>query len=510
MKVRSNILKLCLFATGLSGIVAEYVLSTLASYLLGDSVRQWTLIVSIMLFAMGLGSRLSKFFDRRLLEKFMIIEFLLSIFTSFSSLMAYSSASFSLYPGILIYTLSIVIGLLIGMEIPLVIRINNDFENLKLNVSSVLENDYYGSLLGGVFFAFIGLPFLGLTYTPFILGLINLSVAGVLLVFLWKSLESNTRKWLMSSGIFVFLMIAVGINFAQTIIQIGEQRRYEDKVILSTQTRYQQITLTQSKSDDFLYINGNQQLSTIDDAHYHEPLVHPVMEMATNPESVLVLGGGDGCAVREIIKYKGVKEIILVDLDPKMTQLAKEHPVLTAINNFALDDSRVKIVNQDAYTYLEETKKYFDVIIADFPDPKSIELSRLYSQEFYLLCKKHLRPMGYLITQATSPYYAENVFLSINQTMQESGFNTVPLHNLVLTLGEWGWIVGSPTISSDKLKNQLQRIYFNVPTAWINNEAMTHLTSFGKNVDFSKKVKINKVHDPVLFRYYKNSQWNFY
>ncbi|MEM8567818.1 MAG: spermidine synthase, partial [Bacteroidota bacterium] len=162
MKLRSNILKLALFATGLSGIVAEYILSTLATYFLGDSVFQWTMIVSIMLFSMGLGSRISKSIKSSLLEKFITIEFTLSVLSAFVSVITYSASAYYGYVGFVIYGLSIIIGLLIGMEIPIVIRLNDEFEDLRVNVSTVMEKDYYGSLLGGVFFAFVGLPYLGL------------------------------------------------------------------------------------------------------------------------------------------------------------------------------------------------------------------------------------------------------------------------------------------------------------------------------------------------------------
>ncbi|MDP4679084.1 MAG: spermidine synthase, partial [Cyclobacteriaceae bacterium] len=156
MKLHSNILKLALFATGLSGIVAEYVLSTLATYFLGDSVFQWTMIVSIMLFSMGLGSRISKYFSQNLLQKFIIIEFILSSLTAYVSVITYSASAYYGSSYLIIYSLCIIIGLLIGMEIPIVIRLNDEFETLHVNVSSVMENDYYGSLVGGVFFAFIG------------------------------------------------------------------------------------------------------------------------------------------------------------------------------------------------------------------------------------------------------------------------------------------------------------------------------------------------------------------
>jgi spermidine synthase len=438
LKLRSNILKLCLFATGLSGIVAEYVLSTLATYFLGNSVLQWTMIVSIMLFSMGLGARITKVMEGNLLEKFIWIEIALSILASFVSLIAYTAATYTVYSGFAIYSLSVIIGLLIGMEIPLVIRINDQFEALKVNVSSMMENDYYGSLLGGVFFAFIGLPFLGLTYTPFILGFINFSVAIVLLTVLWKELNQSVKKRLSSANVAVMILLIGGALNANTVIAHGEEMRYKDRVIYSRQTKYQKIVITQSNTDFWLFINGNQQLSTVDEVMYHEPLVHPLMKLYPNPRDILILGGGDGCAAREILKYPGVENITLVDLDPEMTRLALEHPVLSEINQQALKNDKVTIINEDGYTYLENNEQFFDVIIIDLPDPKTIELGRLYSYEFYKLCFKSLRVNGLIITQAGSPYFGARAFKCIDKTMEEAGFTTVPLHNQVITLGNGG------------------------------------------------------------------------
>ena len=212
MNLKSNILKLSVFATGLSGIVAQYVLSTLASYFLGDSTVQWALTVSIMLFAMGLGARISKHMDKNLLTKFIFIEFLLSIVVSLSSLFVYLCASYTMYLGVLIYSLTILIGLLIGLEIPLVIRLNDKFESIKVNISNVLEKDYYGSLLGGLLFAFVGLPYLGLTYTPFILGIINFSVAIFLFFMLYKDSKESFRKYIISFSLFIILNIMLNID----------------------------------------------------------------------------------------------------------------------------------------------------------------------------------------------------------------------------------------------------------------------------------------------------------
>ena len=515
MNKSSNILKIALFATGLSGIVAEYVLSTLATYFLGDSVFQFTMIVSIMLFSMGLGSRFSKSIDDNLLIKFILLEFSLSILTSFVSLITYWSATYYSLTGVVIYSMSILIGLLIGMEIPIAVRLNDKFESLKVNVSSILENDYYGSLLGGVFFAFIGLPYLGLAHTPFILGTINLLVAFGLLFTLRKEIKINRLKSLITLGLAVTATIALGSIFVEKVISYGESQRYKDRVVFEEQTKYQKIVITKSNSDFWLFINGNQQMSTIDEVMYHEPLVHPAMMYTKAPKNILVLGGGDGAAVREILKYSSVNDITLVDLDPVITELGKTNSLLTEMNGNALNNEKVNIINTDAFTFIEKNTSYYDVIIIDLPDPKTIELGRMYSMEFYTMCYKRLRPNGAIVTQAGSPYYANKAFQCINKSMMSGGFTTAPIHNQVITLGEWGWIIGvKNTKENTTLKKRLQSLTFNhIETQWINNESMGLITSFGKNVfikDTTEVIEINKVHNPVLYKYYLNGDWDIY
>lgn len=510
---KSNILKLALFATGLSGIVAEYVLSTLATYFLGDSVFQWTMIVSMMLFSMGLGSRISRYISGDLLKKFIYIEFILSLLVAFVSIITYLSSAYYGDNTIIIYGLSILVGLLIGMEIPLVMRLNDEHEELKINVSSVMEKDYYGSLLGGIFFAFIGLPYLGLTYTPFILGSINFLVACLLVYILWKFIDQKLQKRLLVLITAVALIIGAGAFTAKGIIDFGEELRYKDRVVFSEQTKYQRIVITQSKEAYWLFINGNQQLSSIDEVMYHEPLVHPVMGLLKNPKHILVMGGGDGGAVREILKYPSVEKITLVDLDPRMTELGQTQDWLVSMNQNALNHEKVEIINADGFTWLENNQDYFDAVIIDLPDPKTVELGRLYSYEFYQLCYNHLRPYGVITTQAGSPYYAARAFNCIDQTMTEAGFTTAPLHNQVVTLGEWGWVMGVKEGDKTELKTALQSLDFQgIPTDWMNKESMTLITSFGKRVfpDDEKPVEVNRIHNPVLYKYYLNGKWDLY
>jgi spermidine synthase len=502
-----------IFATGFSGIVAEYLLSTLGTYFLGDSILQWTMIVSTMMFSMGVGSRISKSFNSDLTEKFLILEFTLSLVVSFAPLTVYMASAYTNSLAVIIYGFSITIGTLIGMEIPLVTRINDEYEDLRINISNVLEKDYYGSLLGGVFFAFIGIPFLGLNYTPFLLGIVNFSVAVGVYIYLRKLIDGRFRIPFNITIVILTVVLVAGVFFAKPIIKYGEQLKYKDKVIYAEQTQYQRIVITQWKDEFWLYLNGNEQLCTMDEMMYHEPLVHPAMTLHPNPKEVLVLGGGDGCAVRELGKYKSVDKITLVDMDPRMTRLGLEYPLFTRLNKNALHDKRVTIKNEDGYKFLSSNKGFYDVIIVDLPDPRTVELGRLYSEEFYRTAYKHLRPGGIIITQAGSPYFATRAFSCIVKTMKAAGFNTVPLHNDVLSLGEWGWSLGVKCSEDVDIKNELRKLSFeDVSTKWINHEAMQLITSFGKDIypEQNDSVRINRIHDPVLYRYYLKGNWDLY
>ena len=307
-------------------------------------------------------------------------------------------------------------------------------------------------------------------------------------------------------------MIA-GVTYAKPLILYGEQKRYADKVIFAKQTAYQRVVVTQWKDDYWLYINGNQQLSTLDEEMYHEPLVHPAMQTGIPKRNVLVLGGGDGCAVREILKYPSVEQVTVVDLDSVLTNLGRQHPVFTELNNNALNHPKVEILNRDAFQYLEKTQQFFDAIIIDLPDPRTVELNRLYSREFYTFCRKAMRPGGTIVTQAGSPYFATKAYYSINKTLAAAGFETAMLHNHVITLGEWGWVMGLKTSHKADLKSRLQMLNFDdISTRWINNEAMQMMTSFGKDIYAADTagVEINKIHDPVLYRYYLDGNWDLY
>lgn len=511
---QTRTLQVAMFATGCSGIVAEYVLSTLATYLLGNAIFQWSIVMSMMLFSMGVGSRVSRSFRNNLLDTFIIIEFSLSLFCAASGAIVFGFAAWTEARIFIIYSLALVVGLFIGMEIPLATRINSDYQALRSNISAVMEMDYFGSLLGGLLFAFLLLPFLGLTYTPLVLGTINFAVAGFL--FLRFKHLIRSRRLITVLFVLVLLVLTALAVAVRPIVRYGEQKKYKDLVVLSRQTKFQKIVMTRWKQWYWLYINGDEQFSTYDEERYHEPLVHPAMALALNPERILVLGGGDGLAVREILKHKIVKKITLVDIDGVMTDLAQHHPLFTAINQGAMNDPRVTVLNMDASSFLDQDDGLYNVIFIDLPDPDSMDLMHLYAQGFYQDLLKRLARGGMVVTQASSPYFAKKAFLCIDKTMVAAGFVTLPYHNQVPTLGEWGWVLGTRRrdITGERLKTAASRLEFNdIKTRFLNPDAMQAMVLFGKGLfdtGDADKIKINTISNPVLLQYYQEGSWGIY
>lgn len=505
-----HVLQLCVFATGLAGIVAEYVLSTLASYLMGNTIVQWTLTISFMLFAMGVGSRVTRSLRGSLAGAFVGIEMLLSLVVSVAVPVSYCFCAAPEMLPYVIYTFSASVGLLIGMEIPIVARINSEYQELSLNLSNVLEKDYLGALLGGILFAFYGLPKLGLTYTPLVLGTLNYFVSLVFIVYFRKHI--NFRLWAaVAVGVAIFL--ALMFIFIKPIVTWGEQKRYKDVVIFEKQTAYQKIIMTRWHNDIWLYLDGHEQFSSYDEARYHEALVHPVMLAAGSRKNVMVMGGGDGLAVREILKYPDVESVTLVDIDKEMTKLAATNADLLRLNKGSLMDKRVRVVNDDAYGYILRSKRKWDVIIIDLCDPRSTDLERLYTVQFYEICRRRLAAGGALVTQSTSPLLSKNAFWCIFKTMQAAGFMTYGWHTHLATMGEWGWIMGREPGQEGEggefVKTLAVRAGRLLPkTEFLTPEVMGAMFVFSPadEVDMSK-LKVNTELNPVLKDYYTHGDW---
>ena len=512
LKRLSFILKVCVFTTGCATMVTEYTLATLASYLLGNSILQWTVVISLMLFSMGLGSRYSRKYKTDLLDRFTLTEFGLSFLCTFSAMFCFWISAYTIHFGLVVYGVACMIGFMTGLEIPLITRINESYESLRENISSVMEYDYYGALLGGALFAFVLLPFLGLTYTPVLIGSLNLLVASLIL---WTFPDHLTRPSILNIQFAVLLMASIlAFAVAKPIILYGEQHKYKDKIVYQEQTRYQKIVVTQWKDDYWLFINGSTQFSTYDEERYHEPLVHPLLGLIKERKDILLLGGGDGLAAREILKYPDVENLTLVDLDPAMTQLARQDKIFLSINKGSLNDPRVRVINQDAYQFIKNSVDLYDAVIIDLPDPKSVSLSLLYSLGFYKMVEKHLKPFGAMVTQSTSPLYSPEAFLCIKKTMEAAGFSTLPYQNSVPSMGLWGWILGvrQKAMPAQRLKQDLTALEFaDIKTRFLNRDAMISMAHFGKGL-FEKEAQIepNTQFDHNILKYYRQGSWDLY
>ena len=430
------------FVVAACGLVYELAAGALASYLLGDSVLQFSTVIGSYLFAMGIGSWLSRFFERQLPAHFLRIELLVALIggvlpaTLFIA-NAYVPEAFRF----LLYALVLLVGTLVGLEIPLVMRILRRNVALKELVSQVLTFDYLGALAVSLAFPLVLVPQLGLIRTGLLFGLMNASVA-VWALWLFRHELRHFKAHALACAL-VLLTLSAGFLGADKITTLAEDHFYQDRVVFTETTPYQRIVVTAGRSGHKLFLNGNLQFAERDEYRYHEALVHPVMRAHGAPKKVAVLGGGDGMAVREILKYPSVESITLVELDPAMTRIFSQQTALRRLNADALLSPKVKIVHADAFKWLDTTAEIFDVVVVDFPDPTSFSIGKLYTNSFYGLLDRHLAASGYAVVQTTSPLVARRSYWTVVSTIESVGLLTAPYHANVPSFGEWGFVVAS-------------------------------------------------------------------
>lgn len=499
-------IKLSVFIAGFSGIIIEYVISTIASYLVGDTIFQWALIISLFLFAMGVGSRVTGYIRENEANYFVLVESLITLTIAISLPLAYASVAYPVTLHVILYGTTFAVGVLIGMEIPLLIRINSRFDELPINLSRLLEKDYIGALMGGLFFAFVGISYLGPLTLGLLVALLNWLVA-ILCWFSFRSLYVFNKAFTVAmffSGVVAFLSLPAG----KVLASWGEEQKYRDEIIYSEQSRYHRIVMTKWRQFFWLYLDGHLQFSSYDEYRYHESLVHPAMVVATSRANVLILGGGDGLAVREVLKYKDVESITVVDIDPSVTRLAKTHPLIVDLNNNALNDPRVRVINEDAGVFIDRSSELWEVIIIDLPDPRTPALERLYSVEFYRNCRRHLSKGGVVVTQATSPVFSPQAFWCIVKTMRAAGLYAVPMHTYIPTFGDWGWVMGSE-FPEEIVNTRLQERWPDIQLKFLNPQVLKALFVFSPadKLDL-QTLEVNSFLKPVIYRYYKNGLWS--
>src|ERR1700723_1994286 len=423
------------------GLIYELVAGTLASSPLGDSVLQFSTVIGTYLFAMGIGSALSRYLNRGLVYRFIWIELLLGVIGGFSSALLMLAFAFTQGFSIILYALVIVMGVLVGLEIPLLMRIVKDRYNFRDVIAHVLTFDYLGALAASLVFPILLVPRLGLVRSAMLFGLINVAVA-LWTTYIFANQLASTRI-IRSMCVLVLLGLTVGIAQAKKIPATAEDNIYADEIIFARDTRYQHLVLTRFKDDIRLFLNSHLQFSSRDEYRYHEALIHPGLASIPTPRRVLVLGGGDGLAVREILKYPQIESITLVDLDPEMTKIFSSHTMLTQLNQGSLSSPKLHVINADAFPWIDSNTDSFDFIVIDFPDPTNYSLGKLYTTAFYRAVARHLSAQGVIVVQSTSPMFARDSFWCIANTLKQAGLKTYPYHVYVPSFGEWGFVLAS-------------------------------------------------------------------
>ena len=480
-----------------AGLVYELVASALASYLLGDSVTQFSTVIGTYLFAMGVGSWLSRYVTRDLVARFVAIELMVAVVGGFSSALLFLSFAYTDAFRLVLYTLVFVIGTLVGLEIPLLMRILKGRYGFKDVVANVLTFDYLGALAASLAFPIILVPRLGLVRAAMLFGLVNALVA-LWSTWLFAPLLPRPMRARAAAAVVSVLLMA-GLARGQALTNAAEDAIYSDEVVLARTSKYQRIVLTAWNDDLRLWLNGHLQFSSRDEYRYHEALVHPGLAALPSASRVLILGGGDGLAAREVLRYPGVREVTLVDLDPAMTTLFATHPTLSSLNANALRSPRVRVINADAFVWLDTDRGRYDFIVIDFPDPSNYGVGKLYTTAFYRLLERHLAPGGFAVVQSTSPLFARTAFWSIEATLRHAGLRTAPYHVYVPSFGEWGFVLAGrePYVPPATLPAGLR---------FLTAAAIPELFDFP--IDMRRvPAEPNRLNTQVLVRYYSD-EWD--
>lgn len=479
------------------GLVYELVASALASYLVGDTLTRFSTVIGTYLFAMGVGAWLSRHLRRDLLARFVEIEIAVGVVGGFSAMLLFAAFAAAALFQPLLYLLVFGVGVLVGLEIPLLLRLLREHVSFDELVSRVLSLDYLGALAASLAFPLWFVPRLGLVRTALAFGILNVAVAGLTL---WIFRHRLRAPALWGATVVSLAALAAGFAFAERFTRATEERLYRGEVVFAEQTPYQRVALLQRNETVRLYLNGRLQFSSRDEHRYHESLVHPALAALPRPRRVLVLGGGDGLAVREILRHPSVEQVVLVDIDAQVTGVFRDHPRLVALNGGSLRDPRVRIVNADAWRWLDARPQSgpeglpFDAVVMDLPDPSTYALGRIYSVPFFRLVSRHLAPGGLLVTQATAPFTVREAFWSIVATVEAAGLHATPYQALVPSFGGWGFVIAG--------RDEYRR-----PAAlpeglrFLDPEVLRGMFAFSRDVA-RLPVEPNHLDTQVLVRYY--------
>ncbi len=524
------------------GLIYEYLLAHYAARVLGAVETVIFTIISLMIVSMGVGS----FLSGRIRDPFRGLVFLeLGMVLSGSLAVLFSSglmAGTFILPQVVAETLRLpagldpkggifgtlttlaqlvpygmacVLGTLIGMEIPLIARIRETLHarHIANNIGTIYGADYIGAGIGAV--VWVGWM---LAIDPALAGaltaMVNLAVGLTFICAFYR--EIKAPEWLIAGHGILFAIVLAVIFHGASWQAIAEDTLYADRVVYHHDTHFQRLVVTERQRGPggkpllTFHINGRVQFSSHDEEIYHAMLVTPAMMASARHEKVLIIGGGDGLALRDVLKWNP-EEVLLLDLDPELVEFfSKPDPdvdnrVFLEMNRHAFSDPRVKTRYGDAWLTIEELiaeGRRFDTVLVDLPDPNHPDLNKLYSTGFYAKLRQVLAGDGALAVQSTSPYHAKRTFLSIGKTIEASGFASVEqYHANVPSFGEWGWTIATP--HGQPPRARIAGHDGEKPNSWASKEMIMASFVFGRGFfDSRDAVEINRPRSTTIYRYH--------
>ncbi|GLW53394.1 hypothetical protein [Kitasatospora phosalacinea] len=423
---------LAAFVCAACGLVYELELVALGGYLLGDSVTQTSVVLSVMVFAMGVGSLLAKGLTRRPATSFALVEYALSLVGGLSALALYCGWAWLHQPRATLVALiaaTVLIGLLIGAEIPLLMTLIQRIrrEHAGRAVADLFAADYVGALVGGLAFPFVLLPALGQTAGALLTGAVNAVAGAVVVLWLFRAEPAPRTRLLLWTGCgLVLALLALAAACTGAIERAARQALYGGPIRFAAQSRYQEIVLTggptapageapagEPSAEDAprvprqrtappleLFLDGRLAVCGPGEYREHEALVRPALAVGPSGR-VLVLGGGDGLALREVLRHPAVRSVLVVERDPALPALARRDAALAALTGHAFDDPRVRLLRAEPMGWLRGSADRFDVIVSDLDG--AAEGGKYRSREFFGLAARRLAPAGRLAVRAGAP-----------------------------------------------------------------------------------------------------------
>lgn len=434
------------FVCAACGLVYELELVALASYLIGDSVTQASVVLSVMVFAMGVGSLLAKRLRRRAALGFAAVEALLALVGGLSAMALYACFAWYGRAWAALVVFSLVIGVLIGAEVPLLMTLIQRVRRQDAGgaVADLFAADYVGALVGGLAFPFLLLPMLGQLTGALVTGAINAVAGGALVLAVFRGdLSARARRTVTAANALVLALLALCSALTGPFERAARHAVYGGDVRVAVRTELQEIVLTGGGRGGrplALFLNGRLRAAG-ESSRYQEALVRPAT--AGPHRRVLVLGGGDGLAVREVLRRPGVAAVTVVEPDAAVVRLARTDPGLRRLNGDAYTDPRVAVAHADPFAWLRRAaadEAPFDVEVCDLPGPDGPGGAKLYSQEFYGLAARRLAPGGRLVVHAGRVSGNAHDFWTVDATLRSVGLTT-EAYRAGAAGEEWGFLL---------------------------------------------------------------------